>query len=266
MARMARIEAHFFSEKLGMCVTCNVIIPQRREENAAENEKFKTLWLLHGYGDDESTWLRRTNVERYASEYSLAVVMPCVHLSAYADMVHGGAYYSFVSEELPKILRSYFPLSEKREDNFIAGLSMGGHGALKIGLSHAEAFGCIGCFSAGCINHNPKNADSPAHLRRMEILYGNRETKGTEEDLYGTAEKLLKSGGPFPRIYHCCGTEDFMLDSARVTRDYFASIPSNPFGYVYEEDKGAHTWEYWDEHIKHFIAFLGIALQGGILA
>jgi len=262
---MALIETHFFSSELMLNVTCNVIIPQRKKQDAIEGEKFKTLWLLHGFGDDESMWLRRTSIERYAAKYGIAVVMPCVFTSAYADMAHGGAYYSFITKELPQVMSTFFTISQRREDNFIAGLSMGGAGALKIGLANPDLFSAIGCLSAGAYNHNPKNDGSPEREKRKIMLYGNRILKGTEEDVFGQADKLLESGKPLPRIYHCIGNDDFLLESALETKNYFQALPNNPFDYTYEQDEGAHNWEYWDEHIKHFLNFVGLEAQQGII-
>ena len=125
---MALIHSYFFSEELSMCVSCDVIMPQKRESMGEQGtaERYKTLYLLHGFSDDETIWQRRTSIERYVSSLGLAVIMPCAHVSAYADMVHGGKYYSYISKELPAVMRSFFPLSSRREDNYICGLSMGG--------------------------------------------------------------------------------------------------------------------------------------------
>ena len=260
---MALIHSYFFSEELGMCVSCDVILPQHRESAAEQPaaEKYKTLYLLHGFSDDETIWQRRTSIERYVSNLGLAVVMPCGHVSAYADMAHGGKYYSYISRELPRVMRSFFPLSARREDNYICGLSMGGAGAMKIGLNNIDSFSAIGCLSAGGINLHYHTDLSPRQKQRRAMLYGERDLKGTEEDVFGAAQRALESGKPLPRIYHTCGTEDFILPSALYTKEFFEALEGNPFGYVYEADKGVHSWEYWDEHIQHFLVFLGLEAQ-----
>ena len=261
---MALIHSNFFSEELQMCVSCEVILPQRSEASdaiAPADEKYKTLYLLHGFSDDETIWQRRTSIERYVTPLGLAVVMPCGHVSAYADMAHGGRYYSYISKELPAIMRSFFPLSDRREDNYICGLSMGGAGAMKIGLNNIEAFSAIGCLSAGARNNVSDAALTPKQKQRNEMLYGERGIAGTEEDVFGAAQRALESGKPLPRIYHTCGTEDFILPAALKTKEFFEAMPGNPFGYEYEADKGVHSWEYWDEHIQHFLSFLQLKPQ-----
>ena len=86
--------------------------------------------------------------------------------------------------------------------------------------------------------------------------FDGRDLVGSEEDLIGNAKKIVAEGLPAPRIYHSCGSSDFLLDSAHFTRDFFGGFEGNPFGYVYEEDPGAHTWEYWDDHIQRFLEFI----------
>lgn len=266
---MALIHIGFFSEVLGMCASCDVILPQRAArqigmEASAREGKHPTLWLLHGASDDQTTWQRRTSIERYAAPLGLAVVMPAVQLSSYADMAHGNRFYTYIAKELPEIMRGFFPLSEKREDNFIAGLSMGGAGCLKIGLANPGQYAAIGSFSAGATNRRAVQNQDPAYLRRQEMVYGSRKLEGTEEDVLGNARRIVEEGLPAPRIYHACGTEDFLLQNARDTRDFFQSFPGNPFDYTYDEDPGAHTWEFWDEHIQTFLKYLGLSKIAGI--
>ena len=95
------------------------------------------LYLLHGLSDDDTTWLRRTSIERYVASLGLAVVMPQVHRSFYTDEALGGRYWSFLSEELPALVSTFFRVSERRSDTFVAGLSMGLR-RLEMGLTAAR--------------------------------------------------------------------------------------------------------------------------------
>ena len=251
---MALIHIGFFSEALGMCVNCDVVLPQTASGQIgmaaqARDGRHPTLWLLHGASDDHTVWQRRTSIERYAAPLGLAVVMPAVQLSSYANMAHGGRFYDYVADELPKTIRTFFPLSDRREDNFIAGLSMGGAGCLKIGLANPEHYAAIGCLSAGASNFRKSNLDNPAWVRRNRMTYGDRSLEGTEEDVLGSARRIVSEGRPAPRIFHAVGGDDFLLENARQTRDFFQSLEGNPFDYTYVEAPGAHTWEFWDEHI-----------------
>ena len=259
---MALIHVNFFAQSLCMCVSCDVILPEKSEsligmETSARGGKHPVLWLLHGMSDNHTIWQRRTSIERYASKLGLAVVMPNAHLSGYSNMAHGGQYFTYITEELPRVMRNFFPFSERREDNFVCGLSMGGAGAMKIGLAKSDNYAAIGCLSAGAMNRTDDEVKASERLqKRMHLLYGDRDLTGTEEDVWGNARKILAEGKTPPRIYHACGDKDFLLERAHETRDFFTVMPGNPFDYTYEEDPGAHTWEFWDDHIQKFLAFL----------
>ncbi len=129
---MALLHVNFFSEVLGMSMNMDVILPQRTSgqigmKGNRKDGKYPVLYLLHGMSDDHTIWQRRTSIERYVSELGIAVVMPTVHLSFYTDMKYGINYWTFISIELPSICREFFPnMSDRREDTFAAGLSMGG--------------------------------------------------------------------------------------------------------------------------------------------
>ena len=158
---MALMHVNFFSEALGFCTSMDVILPQQTRSQigmagVADDRPYQTLYLLHGMSDDHTIWQRRTSIERYVAPLSLAVVMPAVQLSWYTDMKHGSKYWTFIHEELPAICQEFFPLSTKREDNFVAGLSMGGYGAFKVGLGDSDHFGAAASLSGaldvmGCL-------------------------------------------------------------------------------------------------------------------
>lgn len=250
---MALLHAEYFSEALhGWSVTVDVILPE--EEPPAFG--YRTLWLLHGMSDDETVWQRMTSIERYAAVHHIAVVMPAVQISCYSDMSHGFPYYTFVSDELPRVMREMFPLSARREDNYIAGLSMGGEGAMKIGLSKPENYAAIGCLSAGAFNHPWSETFNEQENNVAFLCHDGKTLSGLPEDCFENAKKILAQGKPIPQIYHAIGSNDFLLESAKETRDFFESLEGNPFGYVYEENPGAHTWEFWDTHITHYLDFI----------
>ncbi len=262
---MALIHASLRSNALGRGVSCDIILPQKSSKligmDTAEADKIKVLWLLHGMSDDCTIWQRRTSIERYAAPYGLAVVMPDVELSSYTNLAHGGRFYDYIAKELPETLSAMFGFSTAREDNFIAGLSMGGAGCMKIGLANPDKYAAIGCLSAGGLNHPlPVSTDAldPEKHRSAYIRFDGRKLEGSEEDVFGNAQKILNEGLPIPRIYHSTGSSDFLLNASYQTRDFFLGIEGNPFDYTFEEDPGAHTWEYWDEHIQHFLKFLNL--------
>lgn len=253
---MALIHMGFFSDTLGMCMQCDVILPEKKPMRQGGHP---VLWLLHGASDDQTIWQRRTSIERFVEPLGLAVVMPSAHLSSYANMVHGGRFYDYIAEELPEIMRGFFPLSDEREDNFIAGLSMGGNGALRIGLSKPENYAAIGCLSSGARHMNKNMAKSERWKKRMEMNFGEGDLSHKGEESYDYARGILEENRPIPRIYHACGSEDFLIENVHDTRDFFQSLKDNPFEYTYEERPGAHTWEFWDEHIRYFLNYIALS-------
>ena len=131
---MALVHCHFFSQVLGQMCAMRVLLPEPGPagDDTGEPVRYPTLYLLHGLSDDHTVWLRRTSLERYLEGRRLAVVLPAAQRSFYTDAVRGQRYWAFLSEELPRLARHFFPLSARPAENFVAGLSMGGYGAFKL--------------------------------------------------------------------------------------------------------------------------------------
>lgn len=249
---MALLQCRFYSESLGLMTSAVVVLPEKREEGAL----LQTLYLLHGLSDDDSIWLRRTSIERYADPLGLAVVMPQVHRSFYTDMESGYPYWTFLSEELPQIMRAMFPLSAARGDNFAAGLSMGGYGAFKLALNRPERFAAAASLS-GALNMAATKSDFARDMldKDIRLIYGSEnKIAGTNNDLLWLLEQ--HRGTPkeqLPALYQWCGTEDFLYEDNLAFRDKCkeAGIPL-----VYEEGPGSHEWRYWDEKIQDVLNWL----------
>lgn len=245
---MALIQCDFFSETLQFGTSMNVILPQ------PARARYPVLYLLHGLSDDHTTWLRRTSIERYADALGLAVVMPAVHRSFYADMAHGNRYWTFVSQELPTLARGFFPLSQRREETFAAGLSMGGYGAFKLALSFPERFAAAASLSGALDQAGAMQQVEPAWRAEMETVYGDlSQVAGSANDVMHLARQLARSAGPRPRLYQCCGTEDFLYDQNLRFRDQARALGLD---LTYEEGPGGHDWGYWDRMIQRVLAWL----------
>jgi putative tributyrin esterase len=253
-------EVNFFSETLGLLSSMYVLLPQRQlvEVKKQTRKKLRTLYLLHGHSDDHTAWQRYTSIERYAEGLNLAVVMPAVHLSFYNDMAHGGKYWQFISEEVPALVRDIFPVSSRREDNFVAGLSMGGYGALKMALTYPERFAAAASLS-GAVDINDvvsvKKGDplNKAWLEQMRTVFGDlSKVAGSRNDLFTLAKKVSKSPVK-PRLYQCCGTEDALFPQNIRFRD---AVRKLPLDLTYEEGPGEHNWAYWDEMIQNVLGWM----------
>ncbi|MBI2301467.1 MAG: esterase family protein [Armatimonadetes bacterium] len=258
---MALFHCNFHSEVLGLACSMDVILPQPTMSQigltgAAGAGPHKTLYLLHGMSDDHTIWQRRTSIERYVAPLGLAVVMPAVDRSFYTDMARGPRYFTFMSEELPALCRSFFPLSEKREDTFVAGLSMGGYGAFKLALTCPEKYaGAASLSGALHMAGRAINAED-AWRREMENTFGPLEQlAGSKHDLLHLAAELTASGRPRPKLWAWCGTDDFLLEHNRVFKAHAEGIGLE---LEYSEGPGGHEWGRWDEHIQRVLEWLGV--------
>jgi len=259
---MSLIQLNFQSLALAAPAAITVLLPpafydindkRNYDEIYQSGKKFKTLFLFHGACADSSSWLYGSNIQRYAAEHNLAVVLPSVANSFFADLEHGSAYWTFISEELPRYVRSVLPLSDKREDNFVAGLSMGGYGALKLGLNKPDQFAAA--ISLSGVVDIVAAFKNPIHpLFNIEDYFGSFEKlKGSYNDLFTQIKTLKNRKASIPRLYMACGTEDFLYDMNIKFRDF---LLENSIDLTYEEGPGVHDWSFWDKYIQRGLDWL----------
>ncbi|MTW84353.1 esterase family protein [Virgibacillus dakarensis] len=252
---MSLLKCDFFSEVLDLSTSMTVIMPQEPLSTVKEtrDKKYPVLYLLHGYSDDHTIWTRRTSVERYVQNLGLAVVMPQVDHSYYTDMKYGKKYWTFLSEEVPHVARSLFHLSDKREDNFVAGLSMGGYGAFKWALRQPEKFAAAASLS-GALNVANRVKQMPDRRDGFNLIFGEEEIQGTENDLFWLIEQGNLAAYK-PLLYQSCGTEDFLYDDNVQFKEM---VNNTDFDLITEFETGDHEWSYWDRKIQDVLNWLPI--------
>ena len=260
MKTLAFFEMHYYSEALRCRVVLNVLLPEipKKDDGTGlpKNETYKTLYLFHGLSQDYSDWIRKSNIERYAEKHGIAVVMPSVGRSWYADTQYGENYFTFVTEELPAVCQSYFRnMSSRRENNFVAGLSMGGYGAIKAALSCPEKFSACASLSGSLdITRKGRDIDIPAWRAIFDFdLKSGDDLSGSEHDLFELARRIKASGKEIPRIYLWCGTEDHLIE---INRSFRRELEKLGISHTYKESEGNHTWPWWDLHIRDALDFL----------
>jgi S-formylglutathione hydrolase FrmB len=240
---MPWLNIHFHSKELAMPAQMHVLLPQRLDSDMSRGTTqpgpYKTLYLLHGKRQDHTSWLRRTTLEDKVASLPLAVVMPNVHLSWYADMKYGRRYFSFVTRELPRLCETMFNLSPRREDRFVAGLSMGGYGAIKVALAAPETFS--GAMSMSGVLDMEEVYDRKDPANTAEAIGTREEMRGSVCDLFASAERYPKDIDT--RFYLCCGTEDSRLEANRRWRDHARGLG---LSVDYEDSPGEHDWAYWE--------------------
>ncbi len=253
---MAFFQIQFFSAALNVASTVNVIMPEPNQGigmGASKDMRLpKVLYLLHGYSDDHSIWMRRTSVERYAAEHNLAVIMPAVNHSFYCNEVYGEKYWDYVSKELPKTMHRFLRLSDRPEDTYVAGLSMGGYGAMRLALTYPEQFAGAASFSGAV---DLEGIFYQRHLgNEIDRVFGDqKEIKGTEYDLFHLMEKNAKAARR-PWLYVSCGTKDFLFDAHKAL---VPALRKNGWDVMsHEEPDAVHEWGFWDDQIKAFIELI----------
>lgn len=261
---MAYLQMNLLSQSLMRTVPVNVILPADKMVfpgmPVREEKPYKTLYLLHGVFGSHIDWINGTNIQRWAEEKDLAVVMPAGENMFYVDQEAAHNYYGeFIGKELVELTRKMFPLSRKREDTYIAGLSMGGYGALRNGLKYHETFGCIAGLSvASIIDDIDKRVDDvPFFIEGRayaESIFGDLgKVKESDKNPKWLAKKLVEENAELPKIYIACGLQDSLLPKNQELRDCLKGLG---YDVTYQEAPGAHEWDFWNSQIKEVLEWL----------
>ena len=259
---MALLQVSYLSKALFRTVPLNVILPVDKIEYDSltyamkDGYKFKTLYLLHGLLGSYIDWVSGTRIQRWAEEKNLAVVMPSGDNAFYVNSTLAmNDYGSFIGKELVDVTRMMFPLSDKREDTAIAGLSMGGYGAIRNGIVYSDTFGHVAGFSSA-VHIFDEGYD---HSDIEKTVFGGLE-KAAETDANPRVafENLVSEKRAMPRFYLSCGTEDDLFKANEDFRDYLKGKGADV---TWFEGKGGHDWDFWDQEIKKLLDWLPLDLD-----
>lgn len=244
---MASITLSFHSETLERTVPLRALVPLED----APRVPMPAMYLLHGLYGSEQDWFQYTRVMLWARAKGLAVFCPAGENGFYVNQADTGeAYMRYVGEELPAFTRRLFPLSSRREDTFIAGLSMGGYGALNAGLTYPETFGKVAALSAAL---RPwKRMDKPQGGCVQRPAYA-RALFGQDTEPWNTLTLARQCGARAPELWLSCGAQDDLLEEniALVNGLRQAGIPAH-----FDQPPGAHNWDFWDREIQRVIDWL----------
>ena len=249
---MALVTCDFFSESLMVGTSITVVLPQETEEQIGLIDEVRegpppVLYLLHGLSDDHTAWLRYTSIERYAVAHGLAVVMPAAGRSFYADEAHGHSYWTYISEELPRVVGQFFRVSQEPADTFVAGLSMGGYGALKLALTHPDRYAAAACLSG--VLDLVAFSKRPDRDEVMGRVFDHKVRPG--DDLFA----LLAAAKEIPPLHISCGTEDWLLASCQR---FAEAATAAGFEVATDFRPGEHAWSLWDAVIQDVLDWLPI--------
>ena len=246
---MAQIHCNFFSYSLGYDVDLTLLLPsvgpcdmgdaiKRTHKIPA---KYPILYLLHGHGNGYMSWNRFTSVERYAEERRIAVVTISVGNKGYMNAAYGENYYDFIWKELPEFLITNFPISDKWEDTYIAGASMGGYGAMAHAFGHPKSYRAVGAFSPAVV-WDDELQERIGHKMPQMI------------NLYDLLEKNLDKKVEVPDIFCCIGSQDFLIEDVDAFQQYLERMNIK---YYFDRVEGyGHEWRFWDTELLKFLDWL----------
>ncbi|WP_208558952.1 alpha/beta hydrolase [Marinilactibacillus kalidii] len=237
---MTTVDASFFSKSLERKISYSAVIPKDNRQSG----NYKTLYLLHGYSGDRRDWFFAGNVEQLAETYNIAIILPTGENSYYVDHPNGSKYGQLIGEELIEETRSLFPLSSKRADTWLGGLSMGGYGALRNGLYYSTTFSKVVALSSRIITKSGQEEAFSYPARIMDVLVGSQSLQAIpdEIDLF----HLVESETELPALYMACGTSDFLYEDNVA---FHQKLKQHHIEHEYVEDEGDHNWDFWNKHI-----------------
>ena len=241
---MAFATINYYSHALDKASSFNVIFP----DSPDARRPWSVYYLLHGLSDDHTTWSRRSCIERYTLGYPLMIVMPDGGRGWYTNALDGDAYEDDLLQEVVGMIDKNFPVKAERKGRALGGLSMGGFGAIKIGLKHPELFVSINSQS-GVLGFLRDPTESKVLSPEFTRIFGESPTDGPE-DPYQLAARANRKKLPAIRID--CGVEDPFIEQNRAFHKHLEALD---IAHEYEEATGTHCWRYWDHHVQTAVDF-----------
>lgn len=234
----------FHSPSLDRDMPYRVLLPAKYEDGG----RFPVLYLLHGVYGDYKNWDTMTGLENYAKNLAFIIATPDAGDSWYTNSatIPADKFEDYIARDFVSEIDARFRTIRDRHGRAIAGLSMGGYGALKLALKYPQLFAFAGSLS-GALNA-AQNLDALRADFRNKLLevYGNEGSRTRAEN---DVLVLLNArhADPYSYFYLACGTDDFFLDSDRA---FVQQLSSKKLAYEYHETPGGHTWEYWDRELQ----------------
>lgn len=254
----ARVQTIQFESKLvGRTLPYNVLLPLSYDQVESKSKRYPVIYLLHGLTGHYTNWIEKTRLADYAAPYDVIIVMPEGNDGWYTDSasVPSEKYESYIIQELIPDVERRFRAGTQRESRAIAGLSMGGYGALKFGVKYPEKF----IFAASLSGALDAASWAEADLKGLTFIWR------TLEPVYGTADSETRAANDLsklyreltapriaalPFIYVDCGTEDILL---QTNRSFVDILVKQKIPHEYRQLPGNHSWPYWDSQVQEVL-------------
>lgn len=252
---MAIMKIDYYSEVLDMSRQVNILYPDRNRVPNPDDTDIPVLYLLHGMGGNQDSWLNRSIIERLVRNTNLIVVMVDTDKGWYTNTTYGMNYYDAIAIELPQILKRFFPnMSDKREKTFIVGLSMGGYGAFKLALSTNRFSYAASLSGALYFNFNHPGAEELGSKAYWTGIFGDIEDATNPNNLL----EMIALSDKKTTFYAWCGTDDFLFEGHQKAVNALAEA-----GLDLEVSigPGKHEWYYWNQQLEKILCWLPIDFQ-----
>jgi putative tributyrin esterase len=256
VAANGRLETVRFQSKLvGASLPYNVILPP--DYDTSPTTRYPVLYLLHGLTGHYSDWASRSNVADHAAQYRMIVVTPEGNDGWYSNSatVTTDKYESYIVDELIPDVQQRYRTIEARYGRAIAGLSMGGYGAIKFGLKSPQTFAFAasmsGAFAITRIAEKDLGQLGPVLLKLFGPM-GSDTRKAN--DIFDIVENLAAARiAALPYFYFDCGTEDPLPAVFTSNRDLAKLLFDRKIPHEFRQLPGDHSWAYWDQQIPHVL-------------
>jgi S-formylglutathione hydrolase FrmB len=265
---MALFQVHFMSRSLNHVEEFHVYVPNDTEDMFINNNPHyerptKTLYLLNGFSGSTMSWLLGSPIMEISRRYNLAIVLPSGSLSFYIDRKGtGNRFETYVAKELREYVCRTFGLSDKRQDSLIGGNSMGGFGALRLGMKYEDQYQAIIALSPAMVTEDiqglkPEDTESGAlqlaDYDYYEMIFGDlSNVKNTDKHPEYIIRQKLAEGKTLPSVFMACGTEDILLQRDRAFAGVLKELHVDA---EYRESSGEHDWKFWSNHIEEAVAW-----------
>lgn len=262
---MAFIRADIKLPKAGRTINTHLYFPTDLPDDVGNKVK-GVITLLHGIHGAGVDWMMYTAAVRYAADNGYVLVAPSAGNSFYHNEAYGAPFYDIITEELPAQLQAIFKIPTERDKNYIAGLSMGGYGALYIGLQHPERYAAIGSFS-GALDMGAMLEEG----RKNEIIkpifapvVGEGLPLNETSDLFAMAKKVAAlPAGQQPKIFVTCGdSDDTDMQILTQTKRFVNAATKAGLPVTFRTWPGVHEWNFWDRSLAEFIGFVQSSSYG----